>query len=84
MTIFLNKLGNHLNIILSISRLKSADSKQSSDECLLSEGQWLATSRGCAVEMLRRSDLQLHQFVGQKITDENLNIKFKFMNTSKT
>ena len=70
MIIFLNKIGKHLNIILSISRLKSADSKQSSDERLLSQGQWLTTSRSCAVETLRRSDFQLHQFVGQKITDE--------------
>ena len=70
MITFLNKLGKHLNIILSISRLKSADSKQSSDERLLSQGQWLTTLRSCTVETLRRSDLQLHQFVGQKITDE--------------
>ena len=84
MIIFLNKLGKHLNIILSISRLKSADSKQSSDERLLSQGQWLTTSCSCAVETLHRSDLQLHQFVGQKITDEILNIKFKFVITSQT
>ena len=68
--IFLNKLGKHLNIILSISRLKSANSKHNSDERLLSQGQWLTTSRSCAVETLRRWDLQLYQFVGQKITDE--------------
>ena len=70
MIIFLNKLGKHLNIILSILRLKSADSKPSNNERLLSHGQWLTTSRSCAAETLRRSDLQLHQFVGQKITDE--------------
>ena len=72
---YLKKLGKHLNIILPNSRLKSADSKQSSDdERLLSQGQWLTTSFSCAVDMLRRSDSQLHQFVGQKITDEILNI----------
>ena len=84
MIIFLNKLGKHLNIILSILRSKSADFKQSSDERLLSQGQWLASSRGCAVEMLRHSDSQLHEFEGQNITDENLNIKFNFINTSQT
>ena len=37
---------------------------------MLSRVWRLATSRSCVVETQRRSDLQLHQFVGQKITDE--------------
>ena len=45
-------------------------SAQKYGACTLSRVWRLATSRSCVVKTLRRSDLQLHQFVGQKITDE--------------
>ena len=69
MIIFLNKFRKHLNVILSISHLKSAECTKVRRVYAFASLE-VATSRSCVVETLRRSDLQLHQFVGQKISGD--------------
>ena len=63
MIIFLSKFSKHLNIILSISHLESA-------ECTKVRRVYAFASLEARYVTQLRSDLQLYQFVGQKITDE--------------
>ena len=64
------RIGLDKNILYSYCRLELYGARDLCANFLLSRVCRLATSRSCAVETLRRSDLQLHQFVGHKITDE--------------